>query len=63
MPYGDVVITLSTVLRIKRTLGGREIDQIILDVEPRKAWRLSNSAGPTGARVSWQQPVWSHSLE
>ena len=48
MPYGDVVIVLSTVSRIKRTLDGREIDQIILDVEtkalaverqPRADWR------------------------
>ncbi|UPJ60554.1 hypothetical protein [Bradyrhizobium sp. 192] len=37
MPYGDVVIVLSTVLRIKRTLGGAEIDRIIWDVETRKA--------------------------
>jgi hypothetical protein len=33
MPYGDVVIVLSTVLRIKRTLDGAEIDKIISDVE------------------------------
>ncbi|WP_342726085.1 hypothetical protein AAFG07_03810 [Bradyrhizobium sp. B097] len=37
MPYGDVVMVLSTVLRIKRTLDGAEIDQIISDVEARKA--------------------------
>lgn len=37
MPYGDVVMVLSTVLRIKLTLNGIEIDQIILDVEARKA--------------------------
>lgn len=36
-PYGDVVMALSIVLRIKRTLDGAEIDQIILDVEARKA--------------------------
>ena len=36
-PYGDLLIALSTVLRIKRTLDGAEIDEIILDVEARKA--------------------------
>ena len=54
MPYGDVVIVLSTVLPIKRTLNRREIDQIILDVETRKALAFSNSAEPTGARASWR---------
>ncbi|WP_316398199.1 hypothetical protein [Bradyrhizobium sp. 33ap4] len=37
MPYGDVVMALSVVLRIKRTLDGAEIDQIIRDVEAQKA--------------------------
>lgn len=37
MPYGDVVMVLSTVLRIRRTLDGAEIDKIIRDVEARKA--------------------------
>ncbi|MDA9427124.1 hypothetical protein XH97_34155 [Bradyrhizobium sp. CCBAU 53380] len=37
LPYGDVVIALSTVLRIKRTLAGAEIDRIIWDMETRKA--------------------------
>lgn len=37
MPYGDVVMVLSTVLRIKRTLDGAEIDQIVRDVEAGKA--------------------------
>jgi hypothetical protein len=37
LPYGDVLIVLSTVLRIKRTLDGAEIDKIIWDVEARKA--------------------------
>ncbi|MGY4287085.1 hypothetical protein ACVWXO_006305 [Bradyrhizobium sp. LM2.7] len=37
LPYGDVVIVLSTVLRIKRTLDGVEIDRIIWDVQARKA--------------------------
>jgi hypothetical protein len=37
MPCGDVLIVLSTVLRIKRTLDGAEIDEIISDVQARKA--------------------------
>jgi hypothetical protein len=37
LPYGDVVIVLSTVLRIKRTLDGAEIDKIISDVQAGKA--------------------------
>jgi hypothetical protein len=37
MSYGDVVMVLSVVLRIKRTLDGAEIDRIIWDVEARKA--------------------------
>jgi hypothetical protein len=46
MAYGDVVIVLSTVLRIKRTLYGAEIDKIISDVQARNAmaiehWRAS----------------------
>jgi hypothetical protein len=37
LPYGDVVIALSTVLRIKRTLDGAEIDGLISDLQARKA--------------------------
>jgi hypothetical protein len=37
LPYGDVVMTLSIVLRIKRTLDGGEIDKIISDLQARKA--------------------------
>ena len=37
LPYGDVVMTLSIVLRIKRTLDGAEIDNIISDLQARKA--------------------------
>jgi hypothetical protein len=37
LPHGDVVIALSTVLRIKRTLDGAEIDKIISDLQARKA--------------------------
>jgi hypothetical protein len=37
LPYGDVVMTLSIVLRIKRTLDGQEIDKIISDPQARKS--------------------------
>jgi hypothetical protein len=37
LPYGDVVMTLSIVLRIKRTLDSNEIDKIISDAQARKA--------------------------
>jgi hypothetical protein len=37
MPYGDVVMTLSIVLRIRRTMNGAEIDELISDVQARKA--------------------------
>jgi hypothetical protein len=60
LPYGDVVMTLSIVLRIKRTLDGAEIDKIISDLQARKAiadeqarrarWmRDGNSAAALGA--------------
>jgi hypothetical protein len=50
MPYGDVVIALSTVLRIKRTLNGREIDQIIMDMETRKAMAIEHQR-----RAAWRK--------
>jgi len=37
MPYGDVVMALSTVLRVKRTMNGAEIDEPIADVQTYKA--------------------------
>jgi hypothetical protein len=37
MPYGDLLIVLSTVLRIRRTLDGAEIDKIIWEFEAHKA--------------------------
>ncbi len=37
LPHGDVVIALSILLRIKRTLDGAEIDRLISDVQVRKA--------------------------
>ncbi|WP_426433867.1 hypothetical protein [Bradyrhizobium genosp. P] len=36
MPYGDVLIVLSTALRMNRTLDGAEIDEVISDVLARK---------------------------
>jgi hypothetical protein len=50
MPYGDVVIVLSTVLRIKRTLKGREMDQIILEMETRKALAVEHKR-----RADWRK--------
>jgi hypothetical protein len=50
MPYGDVVIVLSTVLRIKRTLDGAEIDKIIWDVEARKALAMERQR-----RADWRK--------
>ncbi|WFU75052.1 hypothetical protein [Bradyrhizobium sp. CB2312] len=37
MPYGDVVNALATILRIKRTLDGVQIDEIIRGLEGQKA--------------------------
>ncbi|QIG96780.1 hypothetical protein [Bradyrhizobium sp. 6(2017)] len=50
MRYGDVVMVLSVVLRIKRTLDGAEIDQIILDVETRKALAMEHQR-----RSEWRE--------
>jgi hypothetical protein len=49
MPYGDVVMVLSIVLRIKRTLEGPEIDEIISDAEARKAMAVEHSR-----RADWR---------
>jgi hypothetical protein len=49
LPYGDVVMTLSIVLRIKRTLDGAEIDKIISDVQALKALAVER-----GRRKRWQ---------
>ncbi|HWX29473.1 MAG TPA: hypothetical protein VNZ53_18765 [Steroidobacteraceae bacterium] len=37
LPYGDVLIARSVLLRIKRTLDGAEIDGLISDLQARKA--------------------------
>lgn len=50
MPHGDVVMVLSIVLRIKRTLDGAEIDKIILDVETRKALAIEQRR-----RANWRK--------
>jgi hypothetical protein len=50
MPRGDVVIVLSTVLRIKRTLDGAEIDEIISDVQARKAMAIEHRR-----RADWRR--------
>ncbi|MGY8639195.1 hypothetical protein RAD15_42730 [Bradyrhizobium sp. 14AA] len=51
-PYGDVLMVLSTVLRIKRTLDGREIDEVISDVVSRKAMAIEK-----GRREQWQRAL------
>jgi hypothetical protein len=51
LPYGDVVIVLSTVLRIKRELG-HEIDEIISDLQARKALAAEHAR-----RRAWQRVV------
>jgi hypothetical protein len=52
LPYGDVVIVLSTVLRIKRTLDAGEIDKIIADLQARKALAVER-----GRRKRWQAVI------
>jgi hypothetical protein len=50
LPYGDVVMALSIVLRIKRTLDGAEIDKIISDVQVRKALAAEHRR-----RIDWRK--------
>jgi hypothetical protein len=52
LPYGDVVMALSIVLRIKRTPHGAEIDEIISDVQTRKAMAIEHAR-----RKQWQRAV------
>lgn len=49
-PHGDVLMVLSTVLRIKRTLDGSEIDEIISDVVTRKAMAIERRR-----RAEWRK--------
>jgi hypothetical protein len=52
LPYGDVVIALSTVLRIKRTLDGAEIDGLISDLQARKGLSIERVR-----RKRWQRVI------
>jgi hypothetical protein len=52
LPYGDVLMVLSTVLRIERTLDGAEIDKIISDVQARKGLAIEGVR-----RKRWQRVV------
>ena len=52
LPYGDVVMTLSIVLRIKRTLDSDEIDKIIADLQAQKALAVEGER-----RKRWQLTV------
>lgn len=52
MPYGDVLIALSVMLRIRRSLDGAEIDKIIWDVEAHEALAAEHAL-----RRQWQQRV------
>jgi hypothetical protein len=52
LPYGAVVMTLSIVLRIKRTLDGQEIDKVIADLQAQKALAVER-----GRRKRWQHVV------
>jgi hypothetical protein len=50
LPYGDVLMTLSMVLRIKRTLDGGEIDKIISDTQALKARAIEHRR-----RADWRK--------
>ena len=52
LPYGDVVMAVSIVLRIKRTLDSAEIDKLISDVQARKALAIEHAR-----RKRWQRAV------
>ena len=51
-PYGDLLIALSTVLRIKRTLDGAEIDEIIWDVLVRNTVAVETGDAPIGVHAN-----------
>ncbi len=51
-PHAPIIMSLSIVLRIKRTLDGAEIDKIISDVQARKALAVEH-----GRRQRWQQVI------
>jgi hypothetical protein len=52
LPYGAVLMVLSIVLRIKRTLDSDEIDKIIADLQARKGWAVER-----GRRKWWQRVI------
>jgi hypothetical protein len=52
LPYGDVVMTLSIVLRIRRTIDGAEIDKLISDLQARKGL-----ASERVRRKRWQRVI------
>ncbi|QOZ71074.1 hypothetical protein [Bradyrhizobium arachidis] len=54
MPYGHVVVALSVVLRIKRTLDGAEIDEIIRGLEAEKALAVERRR-----RAEWKRCEWA----
>jgi hypothetical protein len=51
-PHAPIIMSLSIVLRIKRTLDGAEIDKIISDVQARKALAVEH-----GRRQRWEQVI------
>ena len=54
---------LNTVLRIKRTLDGAEIDKIISDVERRaRRWRPSIGAARIGASAKWLRAAFAQNV-
>jgi hypothetical protein len=61
LPYGDVVIALSTVLRIKRTLNGAEIDELISDLQTRKALAAEHRRRKEWQRVLESAAAFNHS--
>ena len=50
MPHGDAVIVLSTVLRIKRTLDGAEIDKIVSGLQAEKVLAIERHR-----RADWRR--------
>jgi hypothetical protein len=52
VPYGDAVMTLAIVLRIKRTLDGAEIDRIISDVQVRRSLATERRANWRASELS-----------
>jgi hypothetical protein len=50
MPYGDVVIGLAALLRIKRTLGGAQINKFIIAVRAGEALLIEH-----GRYANWRK--------